>query len=79
MIPKVENVTDKRYKLCPSCGNFAEFSDKQVYCTICGEGLIAECQKCHEPILYPTARFCSVCGNGLRTLQAKNNNESSNQ
>ena len=59
-------VVKERFKLCPSCGNFTEFSDKHMYCTICGDKLIIECQKCTEPILYPALKDCSVCGTILR-------------
>ena len=58
-------VTKKRYKLCPACGNFAEFSQDQVFCILCGQRLLEECPTCSEPIVYPTARFCQVCGTAL--------------
>jgi hypothetical protein len=32
------------------------------YCGVCGEKLIDHCPRCHEPILYPTAKFCPLCG-----------------
>jgi hypothetical protein len=64
-VPDNEYVIKARHKLCPMCCNFVEFSKKQVYCTLCGTKLITECQKCAEPLLYPTARFCSVCGDAL--------------
>jgi len=58
-------VTKERYKLCPLCGNFAEFSRDQVFCILCGEQLLENCPACYEPILYPTARFCQLCGTAL--------------
>jgi predicted amidophosphoribosyltransferase len=58
-------VIKTRYKLCPSCRNFVVFSEDQVFCIVCGEKLLEECPTCSEPILYPTARFCQVCGTPL--------------
>ena len=55
-------VSKDRYKLCPSCGNFARVEEVQTFCMVCGERMIHECPNCHEPIIYPTARFCPVCG-----------------
>jgi len=55
-------VMRERYKLCPWCSNFSEFSAQHVYCIVCGEKLIEECEQCHEPIIYPTARYCPACG-----------------
>ena len=52
------------YKLCPSCGNFTVSKDEDVFCIVCGEKLIDECPHCKEPIIYPTAKFCPVCGSG---------------
>jgi predicted RNA-binding Zn-ribbon protein involved in translation (DUF1610 family) len=63
--PREEIVRKERYKLCPSCGNFAHMAQRQEYCTVCGEKLIAECGNCREPIVYPTARFCPACGCAL--------------
>ncbi len=57
-----------RYKLCPSCGNFLPCSARGEYCMVCGEKLIDECPHCKEPILYPTARFCPVCGTSLVSM-----------
>lgn len=58
-------VVRERYKLCPHCGNFCHHAEPQEYCIICGTRLIVECPACLEPIIYPTARFCSVCGGVL--------------
>ena len=58
-------VLKERYMLCPSCGNFAHYSQKQVFCIFCGEKLIEECPDCREPIIYPIAKFCPACGTGL--------------
>lgn len=54
-----------RYKLCPSCGNFSAYSSRGEFCIVCGEKLIDQCPHCREPILYPTAKFCPVCGTSL--------------
>jgi predicted amidophosphoribosyltransferase len=55
-------VAKERYKLCPACGNFVPLSERDTFCTVCGEKLIDECPNCREPILYPVARFCPACG-----------------
>ena len=54
------------YKLCPRCGNFSHINEKQNFCQVCGELLIDKCPHCREPIYYPTARFCPVCGERYR-------------
>ncbi len=43
------------YKLCTKCGNFPHINEKQIYCLICGEKLIATCPKCGEKIKNPIA------------------------
>ena len=53
---------DERYKLCPSCGNFADFLSSEIYCILCGTRLLDACPECHAPIHYPTAKFCPLCG-----------------
>ncbi|MGA2667429.1 MAG: zinc ribbon domain-containing protein [Ignavibacteria bacterium] len=50
------------YKLCPSCGNFSINTGHDIFCIVCGEKLIEECPNCKEPIIYPTAKYCPVCG-----------------
>lgn len=57
-----EKILKDRYRLCPNCGNFAHFSLRQFYCIVCGTKMIEECPKCKEPIIYPTAKFCPICG-----------------
>jgi predicted amidophosphoribosyltransferase len=57
------------YKLCPACGNFTVVGGQDVFCIICGEKLIEECPNCKEPIIYPIAKYCPVCGTGF----SKNN------
>ncbi len=52
----------ERYKLCPSCGNFADFNSNETYCILCGTKLLDACPECHAPIHYPTAKFCPSCG-----------------
>jgi len=64
-------VPKDRYKLCPSCGNFARVEELQTFCMVCGNRMIHECPECHEPIIYPTARFCPVCGVMLVRLVPK--------
>jgi len=62
---KVLNESQKDlYRLCPRCGNFVHISQPDVFCIVCGEKLITECRHCGEPIRYPTAKFCPVCGEG---------------
>ena len=58
-------VIKERYKLCPACSNFIYYSARLSFCTVCGGKLIDECPQCQAPIIYPTARFCPVCGAGL--------------
>ncbi len=58
---------DKKIKkdfflICPKCGNFAHFSLGQIYCVNCGTKMIDRCSKCGERIIYPTARYCPMCG-----------------
>jgi len=55
-------VIKDRYRLCPKCGNFAHFSLEQFYCVVCGTKMIEECKRCKEPIIYPTSKFCPICG-----------------
>ena len=62
-------VVQERYKLCGHCGNFCGVAENQVYCIVCGEKLMEECPQCKEPIVYPTARFCPVCGKLLVQMQ----------
>lgn len=54
-----------RYKLCSNCSNFSHFTETQEYCVVCGTKFISECQRCREPILYPTATYCPACGGRL--------------
>lgn len=54
-----------RYKLCSNCGNFSHFSEPQDFCMVCGTKFMSACWNCHEPILYPTARYCPACGGQL--------------
>ena len=54
-----------RDKLCPACGNFVGYLEKDVFCMLCGERLTDACPQCHEPIIYPIARFCPSCGEPL--------------
>jgi predicted amidophosphoribosyltransferase len=65
------HVVRERYRLCPSCGNFAGLSERQSYCMMCGATLIDKCPGCNEPILYPTARFCPLCG--IPLIESLNN------
>ncbi|MDL1894572.1 hypothetical protein FBQ87_17040 [Sphingobacteriales bacterium CHB3] len=58
-------VVRSRYKLCPHCGNFSEFSAEHIFCIVCGVKLLEECKQCREPIIYPTARYCPACGTQL--------------
>ena len=58
-------VMKDRYRLCPECGNFSHVSLNHIYCTVCGTRLIDRCPGCEEPIIYPTAKFCPVCGEKL--------------
>jgi hypothetical protein len=58
-------VTRARYRYCPHCANFCHFTEKLDYCILCGTRMIDECPECREPIIYPTAKFCPACGNGL--------------
>ncbi|CUS96430.1 zinc ribbon domain-containing protein [Candidatus Chrysopegis kryptomonas] len=58
-------VLKDRYMLCPECGNFAHISLGQVYCIVCGAKMIDRCPRCEELIIYPTAKFCPVCGEKL--------------
>jgi hypothetical protein len=50
------------YKICPKCGNFTNYLDKNKYCHICGSVFIEQCPECKEPIIYPNSRFCPMCG-----------------
>ena len=62
-------IVQERYRLCGQCGNFCSVAENQIYCMICGEKLMEECPRCKEPIVYPTARFCPVCGVLLVNVQ----------
>ncbi len=64
-------VAKARYKLCPSCGNFVGYPEKDTFCTVCGERFIVACPRCREPILYPIARFCPACGQAV--VKARDN------
>lgn len=75
-VSKKASVEKDRYKLCPSCGNFVGFVEKNDYCILCGTKLIEDCPKCHEPIIYPVARFCPACGERLVKAKAPENNSS---
>jgi hypothetical protein len=55
-------VLRERFKVCPACGNFCGYAEGQTFCVVCGVRLLLECPSCREPILYPTAKFCPVCG-----------------
>jgi len=59
---KASMIEIDRYRLCPRCGYFTHESDGVEFCIYCGTQLIDECPKCHEPIYYPNAKFCPVCG-----------------
>ncbi len=65
--PDGATIEKGRFKLCPTCGNFVPFADKDVYCAYCGSKFIEECAGCREPIIYPLARFCPACGARLVT------------
>ncbi len=58
-----------RYKVCPSCSRFLPVSATGIFCLACGDKLIDECPRCREPILYPLARHCPVCGEQLTNLE----------
>jgi membrane protease subunit (stomatin/prohibitin family) len=62
-------VAKARYKLCPSCGNFVGYPEKDIFCTVCGVRFIVACSRCREPILSPFARFCPACGQALVKLE----------
>jgi RNA polymerase subunit RPABC4/transcription elongation factor Spt4 len=62
-------VVKERYKLCQSCSNFIYYSSREIFCTVCGGKLIEACPQCQEAIIYPTARFCPVCGTALLTAR----------
>jgi predicted amidophosphoribosyltransferase len=53
------------YKICPDCGNFILYSNKEKFCSVCGKELICKCPNCLEPIIYPVSKFCPVCGTKL--------------
>ena len=59
------NVIRDRYKLCAKCGNFSHFAEQQNFCMVCGAKFLSECPRCSEPILYPTAVYCPLCGENL--------------
>lgn len=63
--PGCNTVERERFKLCPNCGNFVGFAEKDVFCIVCGSKYIDECPACREPILYPISRFCPACGGRL--------------
>ncbi len=63
--PRTGFVSKERYKLCPACGNFVSFLEKDVFCMLCGQRLTDACARCHEPIIYPIAKFCPSCGEPL--------------
>ena len=64
-----------RYMVCPSCGNFNLYNEKEIYCIVCGEKYIGECPKCKEIILYPTLRYCPVCGENIRKKVGENSED----
>lgn len=55
-------VERERYMLCPLCGNFSACAERLSFCLACGTKMIDACPRCHEPILYPTGKFCPMCG-----------------
>ncbi|MGC8596158.1 MAG: double zinc ribbon domain-containing protein [Candidatus Kryptoniota bacterium] len=57
-----QKVELERYRLCPGCGLYYSMAEQVLFCPNCGERLIEECPRCGEPIVYPTAKFCPVCG-----------------
>lgn len=59
-------VLKDRYKICPNCSNFTNYSDPNRYCYVCGSFLIDGCPECKEPIIYPNSKFCPVCGTILK-------------
>lgn len=61
----------EQYKLCMQCGNFCHLTEGQAFCMLCGTKLIEKCPGCHEPIFYPTAKFCPACGKVLVILADK--------
>jgi len=65
-------VVREKYKICMQCGNFSHFSENVEFCILCGFRLIDECPECREPILYPTALYCPVCGRALRKSNGTN-------
>ncbi|MCE1166447.1 MAG: DUF2321 domain-containing protein [Bacteroidetes bacterium] len=64
-IKSKHQVVKDTYKICPKCGNFIIYIDKEKYCSVCGSEYIEMCPSCHEPIIYPVSRFCPVCGKQL--------------
>lgn len=64
-LSKGASVEKERYRLCPACSNFVGFNESHFYCVLCGTQLIDECPNCREPIIYPVALFCPVCGERL--------------
>jgi predicted amidophosphoribosyltransferase len=66
MQSSTNKTTKEKYKICPNCDNFTIFSEKMVYCIVCGEEMIDKCPSCKEEIIYPTLIFCPVCGMKLK-------------
>ncbi len=67
-------VLKERYRVCPACGYFVDWSTKDEFCIQCGSRLIEECGQCREPIIYPLAKFCPVCGEKLgKAVNASSN------
>ena len=60
------SVTKDTYLICPDCDNFLLSAANEKYCSICGGVLLSHCLKCFEPIIYPLAKFCPVCGTILK-------------
>lgn len=53
---------EKNYKVCFQCGNFVHESEKDNFCSVCGESLQTECKFCSVKIHNPFARYCPSCG-----------------
>ncbi|MFH1197468.1 MAG: hypothetical protein V1720_17340 [bacterium] len=56
------NIKSHTYKLCPKCDYFCNTKEEKNYCPNCGTKLKTECDVCRNPITYPYAKYCGICG-----------------
>jgi predicted RNA-binding Zn-ribbon protein involved in translation (DUF1610 family) len=56
-----------KYIICPNCDFFVDEKVKTNFCPNCGSKMVDHCPECRKKISDPYIKFCTECGNKLKT------------